>query len=66
MTFSTEHKQSQSIHRFHHQQWQEIIKTGGFLAEMVHDDLIKITITTTDHGLQILYLPIHSAGKEQP
>ena len=45
---------------------QEIIKTGGFLAEMVHDDLIKITITTTDHGLQILYLPIHSAGKEQP
>lgn len=45
---------------------QEIIKTGGFLAEMVHDDLIKITITTSDNGLQILYLPIHSAGKEQP
>ena len=45
---------------------QEIIKTGGFLAEMIHKDLIKITITTTNHQTQVLYLPIHSAGKEQP
>lgn len=45
---------------------QEIIKTGGFAAEMVDDDLIKITITTNENNSQTLYLPIHSnAGKEQ-
>ncbi len=45
---------------------QEIIKTGGFAAEMVDDDLIKITITTNANNSQTLYLPIHSnAGKEQ-
>ena len=45
---------------------QVIIKTGGFFAEMVHNDLIKITIITMDNQSQILYLPIHSTGKEQP
>lgn len=45
---------------------QEIIKTGGFAAEIVDDDLIKITITTNANNSQTLYLPIHSnAGKEQ-
>lgn len=45
---------------------QEIIKTGGFHAKMVRDDLIQITITTNANGTQTLYLPIHSnSGKEQ-
>lgn len=45
---------------------QEIIKTDGFQAELVTDDLIKITVTTSTAQTQTLYLPIHSiAGKEQ-
>lgn len=45
---------------------QEIIKTGGFVAELVKDDLLKITITTTEDKKQSLYLPLHSnGGKEQ-
>lgn len=45
---------------------QEIIKTGGFTAEMVNDGLLKITITTTENQKQLLYLPLHSnGGKEQ-
>ncbi len=45
---------------------QEIIKTNGFTTEMIHNNLIKITVTTTANHSQVLYLPIHSAGKEQP
>lgn len=46
---------------------QEIIKTGGFFAEMVHSDLIKILITTNKGKTLTLYLPIHSnVGKELP
>lgn len=45
---------------------QEIIKTGGFTAEMVADDLLKISITSTENQKQVLYLPLHSnSGKEQ-
>lgn len=45
---------------------QEIIKTGGFTAELVADDLLKITITSTEDQKQVLYLPLHSnSGKEQ-
>lgn len=45
---------------------QEIIKTGGFTAEMMNDGLLKITITTTENQKQVLYLPLHSnSGKEQ-
>ena len=46
---------------------QEIINTGGFIAEMVHDDLIKILVTTNEGQTQTLYLSLHSnARKEQP
>ena len=46
---------------------QEIIKTGGFFAEMVHSDLIKILITTNEGKTLTLYHPIHSnVGKELP
>ena len=44
---------------------QEIIKTGGFTAEQVSDDLLKITITTTEEQKQTLFLSLHSSGKEQ-
>lgn len=45
---------------------QEIIKTGGFTAELVDADLLKVTITTTENQKQLLYLPLHSdGGKEQ-
>lgn len=45
---------------------QEIIKTGGFTAELVKNNLIKITITTTEDQKETLFLPLHSnSGKEQ-
>ena len=44
---------------------QEIIKTGGFAAEMQDSDLIKITITTSGNEKQTLFLSLHSGGKEQ-
>lgn len=45
---------------------QEIIQTGGFAAEMVNEDLLKITITTTENEKQQLFLSLHSnGGKEQ-
>lgn len=46
---------------------QEIIKTGGFTAELVKDNLIKITVTTTEDQKETLFLPLHSnSRKEQP
>lgn len=46
---------------------QEIIKTGGFTAELVKDNLIKITVTTTEGQKETLFLPLHSnSRKEQP
>lgn len=45
---------------------QEIIKTGGFNAELMNENLLKITITTTKNQKEILYLPLHTnGGKEQ-
>lgn len=45
---------------------QEIIQTGGFSAEVVSDNLLKITITTIKGQKQTLYLTLHSnSGKEQ-
>lgn len=44
---------------------QEIIKTGGFTAEQITDQLLKITIITTKKEKQTLFLPLHSNGKEQ-
>ena len=45
---------------------QEIIQTGGFVAEVVSQDLLKITVTTTKGQKQTLYLVLHSNdGKEQ-
>lgn len=45
---------------------QEIITTGGFTAELVKNNLIKITITTTEDQKETLFLPLHSnSGKEQ-
>ncbi len=44
---------------------QEIIKTGNFEAELVQNNLLKITITTTAEKTQTLFLPIHSSRKEQ-
>ncbi|MBP3677060.1 MAG: DUF4860 domain-containing protein [Agathobacter sp.] len=46
---------------------QEIIKTAGFTAELVKDNLIKITVTTTEDQKETLFLPLHSnSRKEQP
>lgn len=44
---------------------QEIIKTGNFDAELIHNNLLKITITTSDQKTQTLFLSIHSSRKEQ-
>ena len=45
---------------------QEIIKTGGFTAELVSENLLKITVTTTKGQKHLLYLTLHSnSGKEQ-
>lgn len=44
---------------------QEIIETGDFEVVLVHDNLLKITITTTAEKTQTLFLPIHSSRKEQ-
>ena len=45
---------------------QEIIKTGGFEAELITSNLIKITIITTEDEQQTLFLTLHSnSGKEQ-
>lgn len=44
---------------------QEIIETGNFEAELVQENLLKITITTTTEKTQTLFLPIHSSRKEQ-
>ena len=45
---------------------QEIIKTGGFEAELITANLLKITITTSEDKLQTIFLSLHSnSGKEQ-
>jgi len=44
---------------------QEIIKTGGFETELVDDDLLKITITTTNEEKQTLFLSLHSTGRKE-
>lgn len=44
---------------------QEIIETSGFAAELVNDDLIKITITTTEQEKQTLFLSLHSNGGKE-
>lgn len=45
---------------------QEIIKTGGFSAEQVNDNLLKIIITTSKEQNQTLFLSLHSnSGKER-
>lgn len=44
---------------------QEIIKTGGFATEMVSENLLKITITTTKGKNQTLYLTLHSNGRKE-
>lgn len=45
---------------------QEIIKTGGFTAELLSENLLKITVTTTKGQKHLLYLTLHSnSGKEQ-
>ena len=45
---------------------QEIIQTGGFEADLISDNLLKITITTNEDQKHMLYLTLHSNdGKEQ-
>lgn len=45
---------------------QEIMKTGGFEASFEENDLLKITITTTEGNTKHIYLTLHSnARKEQ-
>lgn len=44
---------------------QAIIKTGGFTAEMVNNDLLKVTITTTENEKQQLFLSLHSNGRKE-
>lgn len=45
---------------------QEIIQTGGFEADLISDNLLKITITTNEDQKHMLYLTLHSnVGKEQ-
>ncbi len=44
---------------------QEIIKTGGFETELLDDDLLKITITTTNEEKQTLFLSLHSTGRKE-
>lgn len=45
---------------------QEIIKTGGFEADLISDNLLKITITTNENQKHMLYLTLHgNVGKEQ-
>ena len=45
---------------------QEIIQTGGFEADLISDNLLKITITTNEKQKHMLYLTFHSkGGKEQ-
>ena len=45
---------------------QEIIKTGGFEAELITSSLLKITIITSEDEEQTLFLSLHSNdGKEQ-
>lgn len=45
---------------------QEIIQTGGFEADLISDNLLKITITTAKDQKHTLYLTLHSNdGKEQ-
>ena len=45
---------------------QEIIQTGGFEAEQISSNLLKITITTNEGKQQNLFLSLHSNdGKEQ-
>ncbi len=45
---------------------QEIIKTGGFQAEQIRNNLLKITITTMEGKEHNIYLSLHSSGgKEQ-
>ncbi len=39
---------------------QEIIKTGGFYPEYEEEDLLKISITTTEGNSMQLYLILHS------
>ena len=43
---------------------QEIIQTGGFAAELISDDLIKITITTTQNEKQTMFISLRSSRKE--
>ena len=45
---------------------QEIIKTGGFEAELITSSLLKITIITSEDKQQTLFISLHSNdGKEQ-
>lgn len=45
---------------------QEIIQIGGFEADLISDNLLKITITTNEDQKHMLYLTLHSnVGKEQ-
>lgn len=44
---------------------QEIVKTGGFSAQMDSAHLLKITITTTDGTTEHLYLPLHSVARKE-
>ena len=44
---------------------QEIVKTGGFIAEYKTSNLLKITITTMDGSIEHLYLPLHSVARKE-
>lgn len=44
---------------------QKIIETSGFTAEFVENDLLKITITTTEQEKQTLFLSLHSNGGKE-
>ena len=44
---------------------QEIIETGGFVAELVSENLLKITITTNKDQQHTLYLSLHSNSRKE-
>lgn len=44
---------------------QQIIQTAGFYPEYLENDLIKISITTTEGTTEYLYLTLHSDARKE-
>lgn len=45
---------------------QQIIQTAGFYPEYLENNLIKISITTTEGTTEYLYLTLHSDARKEP